>query len=58
MMYYIYLCILILYIDNYVISNININIFNLFYLLSNIFLWNLQKIKKINILFCLYIIDK
>ena len=38
MIYYIYLCILILYIDNYVISNININIFNLFYLLSNIFL--------------------
>ena len=41
MMYYIYLFILILYIDNYVISNININIFNLFYLLSNIFLLNL-----------------
>ena len=38
MMYYVYLFILILYIDNYVISNININIFNLFYLLSNIFL--------------------
>ena len=53
MMYYVYLFILILYIDNYVISNININIFNLIYFIYYlIYFYEIyKKEKRINILF-------